>query len=374
MEGKAPLCVAEIEALPVLVPRSGTFRLQRGPSAQVSPFTVLRLTADNGVTGYGECVTRWGSLHLALREHVLDSVKGHDVFDIAGFHQRLDQVETLVTERREHWNPLRAAIEMAMYDVQGRHLGLPLHALLGGKQRSHIETVTNIGIGDPDAGAVTAAGLVEAGHRVLKMRAGANHELDLARLAAVRSKIPEQIRVRIDANEAWDAASAISRVADLSAFGLESVEQPCRHFDLRGLAQVVARSPVPIIADESVWTLGDATNLLRNESADVLHLYLSKCGGIYQALRIAAVAEGFAKAITVGERVPLGISLAAHCHVAAVLPRLDFPCALGYDLNESDLLVAPLKRTGSAFEVPDRPGLGVEVDEQMLEHYRLRPQ
>jgi L-alanine-DL-glutamate epimerase-like enolase superfamily enzyme len=129
---------------------------------------------------------------------------------------------------------------------------------------------------------------------------------------------------------------------------------------------------IPIVADESVWSLGDAGNLLRTGAADVLHLYLGKSGGIYPAMQAIAVAEALGGAVTIGERVPLGISEAAHLHVAAATRRLDYPCALSYDLNESDLLTSPIRRDGAAFVVPDGPGLGVEVDTDRLEFYRAR--
>jgi L-alanine-DL-glutamate epimerase-like enolase superfamily enzyme len=98
----------------------------------------------------------------------------------------------------------------------------------------------------------------------------------------------------------------------------------------------------------------------------VLHLCLGKCGGIWPSLRIAAVAASHDVAVTLGERVQLGISEAAHAHVAAALPALRFPCALAYDLNEHDLLTESLPKSGAALTVPDGPGLGVDVDEEAV--------
>jgi muconate cycloisomerase len=366
----AGLRIARVDVIPVRVPRRDVFHLQRGPSDAVSPFTVVRVVTDEGVVGYGESVTRTRQLHTVLTDHLCDVVVGHSAFDVAGLHRRIDAVETLVTERREHWSPIRAAIDMALYDIQGRYLGVPVHSLLGGKQRDRVETLKNIGIGTGADAADRARSLVASGFRVLKMRVGGEHRADLERLAAVRDVVDDGVTLRVDANEAWTAQVAVSRIADLDTFGLESVEQPCKHFDLRGLAAVTRRSPVPVVVDESLWSLGDAVNIFGAEAADVAHLYIGKCGGIYQVMRIAAVVEGFAKSLTLGERVPLGISEAAHLHVAAALPDSGYPHALSYDLNEHDLLVEPLRREGPYVVVPDGPGLGVEVDEEKLEFYR----
>jgi L-alanine-DL-glutamate epimerase-like enolase superfamily enzyme len=367
----ADLRVARIDVFPVTVPRRGVFHLQRGASDAVSPFTVLKVTTEEGVVGYGESVTRTRSLHTVMGDHLAEVLKGVSAFDLVGLHRRIDEVETLVTERREHWSPLRAALDMAMYDIQGRYLGVPVHALLGGKQRDRIETVKNIGIASAREAADRALEFEAAGYRVLKMRVGADGRTDLERVAAVREAVSDEVRIRLDANEAWQSKEALSRIAELSRYGLEGVEQPCRYSDLRGLRQVVRACRVPVIVDESLWSLADAINIFGAEAADVAHLYLGKCGGIYPVMRIAAVADGFAKAVTVGERVPLGISEAAHVQVAAALPVAPYPHALSYDLNEHDLLVTPLRRDGADIIVPDAPGLGIDVDEDALEFYRM---
>jgi len=364
------LRIARIEAIPVTVPRREVFHLQRGASDAVSPFTVVRITTDEGVVGYGESVTRTRQLHTVLNDHLAEVLVGCSAFDLVGVHRRIDAVETLVTERREHWSPIRAAIDMALYDIQGRHLDVPVHSLLGGKQRDLIETVKNIGIGTGQEAAERAQAFVAMGYRVLKVRVGADHRADMDRLAAVRAVVDDSVVLRVDANEAWDAQIAVSRIDDLNRFGLEAVEQPCKHSDLRGLAHVVRRSPVPVIVDESLWSLGDAVNIFAAEAADVGHLYIGKCGGIHPVMRIAAVVEGFAKSLTFGERVPLGISEAAHAHVAAVQSTAGYPHALSYDLNEHDLLVESVRHEGAHIIVPDGPGLGVEVDEDKLDFYR----
>jgi L-alanine-DL-glutamate epimerase-like enolase superfamily enzyme len=369
---RGPLTIEAVDVIPVHVPRTGVFNLQRGPSDAVSPFTVVRLRTREGVVGYGESVTRARSLHRVLTDHLLDAVVGHDAFDVLGLHRRVDEIETLVTERREHWSPIRAALDMASYDLQGKWLGLPVHRLLGGAQRDRVETVKNVGVGTPQEAAETARRYADVGYRLIKVRVGRDPALDLARLAAVREAVPDGVRIRVDANEAWDAVTAIRQIDRMSAFGLESAEQPCKHWDLAGSARVAAATNVPIVADESVWSLGDAANLLRAGAADVLHLYLGKSGGIYPAMQTIATAEALGGAVTIGERVPLGISEAAHLHVAAATRRLDYPCALSYDLNESNLLTSPTPRDGAHLLVPDGSGLGVEVDTDKLEFYRLR--
>lgn len=361
--------IARVDVVPVKVPRAGVFTLQRGDSDTASWFAVVRIETDDGVVGWGECTTRVRSMHWLLLDHLAEVVVGRDPFDVVGIHAAMDVEEMLATERLSHWNPIRAAIDVALHDIQGRHLGVPVHQLLGGKQRDAVEIIKNVGVTGPEESAERAAELAGAGHRYLKLRVGKNLDADVARVRAIREAVGDDVRIRIDANQAWDATSAVASVTRMHEYVLHAVEQPCPYWDVRGNAEVVARVAVPVIADEGFWTAQEAQHLLTARAADVLHVYLGKCGGIHPSMRIVGLAESFGAAVSMGERVPLGIAEAAHLHVAAVLGSLEHPCALAYDLNEHDLLVASPDRTKGHIVVPDGPGLGIDVDEDKLEFY-----
>jgi L-Ala-D/L-Glu epimerase len=361
--------VTSVDVFPVRVPRTGVFALQRGNSDQASWFSLVRVTTGHGIYGWGECVTRVRSMHTVLVDQLEHVVVGSDVFDIEGLHRAIDREEMLAVERLWHWNPLRAAIEMAFFDVQGKLVGEPVAQLLGGIRRTRVPTVKNVGVGTPRQSAELAERYLADGFRLLKVRVGADADADEARLAAIRTVVPDEIRIRLDANQAWSAAEAIAAIGRYVQYGLEAVEQPCAFWDVTSNARVVEHSPVPIIADEGFVSAPEAQVLLSHRGADVLHAYVGKCGGLAPVMEIAAIARSFGARMTLGERVPLGISEAAHLQVAAALPELQFPCALAYDLNESDLLVHRPRRDGGFIELPDGPGLGVDVNLDALARY-----
>ncbi|MBI3428787.1 MAG: mandelate racemase/muconate lactonizing enzyme family protein [Actinobacteria bacterium] len=361
--------IAKIEVFPVSVPRRAVFALQRGNSDQRSWFSLVRVTTERGVYGWGECVTRVRSMHHVVSDHLHDQLIGHNVFDVAGYHQIVDREEMLAVERLWHWNPIRAAIEMAIFDIQGKLLNLPLAQLLGGIQRREIPTVKNVGVGSPEQSAELARIHTSAGYKLLKVRVGADAEADERRLEAIRSTVDEKISIRLDANQAWSAHEAIRMIHRYAGFGLEAVEQPCAFWDTTSNARVTKASPVAIISDEGFVSVPEAQQVLSAGAADVLHAYIGKCGGIAPVMEIAALARSFGAELTLGERVPLGVSEAAHLHVAAALPELNFPCALAYDLNEDDLLVESPVREGGFIRLPDGPGLGVDVDLEKLSRY-----
>jgi L-alanine-DL-glutamate epimerase-like enolase superfamily enzyme len=361
--------VARIDVFPVLVPRKDVFALQRGDSDNNSWFSLVKITTSDGTHGWGECVTRVRSMHRVVGDHLHDRLIGHDAFDIHGFHRIVDREEMLAIERLWHWNPIRAALEMALFDIQGKITGRSVAELLGGIQRREIETVKNVGVGTPEKSAELARTFVDAGYRLLKVRVGTDAAIDEGRIAAIRSVVDDSVRIRLDANQAWTPNEALARIRAVAHLGIEAVEQPCAFWDVAANAAVTAQSPVPIIADEGFVSVPEAQVLLAARGADILHAYIGKCGGIQPTMEIAALARSFGAAMTIGERVPLGVSEAAHLQVAAALPDLDHPCALAYDLNEDDLLVTRPDRSAGVIHVPEGPGLGVDVDPVRLEKY-----
>ncbi|MEU8825373.1 mandelate racemase/muconate lactonizing enzyme family protein [Streptomyces sp. NPDC048636] len=367
--GMVAASIAAVDVYPVTVPRRGVYALQRGNSAVDSWFALVRVTADDGTYGWGECVTRVKSMHHIATDHLRGRLIGHDVCDIEGYHRVVDEEEMLAIERLWHWNPIRAAIEMALFDIQGKLLRVSLGDLLGGARRTRIPTVKNIGIGSPESAADIARRYTDEGYTLVKARVGGDPAVDEARLAAIRDAIPDDVRIRIDANQAWSWKEALRLIGRYSAYGLEAVEQPCDFWDVSSNARVTAESPVPIISDEGFVSASEAQLLLTGGGADVLHAYLGKCGGISPVMAISTLASSFGAVLTMGERVPLGVSEAAHLHVASVLPSLAYPCALAYDLNEDDLLIDSPARSGGHLDVPQGPGLGVDVDLDKVAFY-----
>ncbi|SFN52552.1 mandelate racemase/muconate lactonizing enzyme family protein [Variovorax sp. OV329] len=364
--------IARVDIFPVEVPRHGSFDLQRGRTPRTSPFTVVRVTTDQGVVGWGEGDTQVRSLFTVARDHLADALVGDDAFNFTALHAKMDAIEMMVTERLGHWNCVRCAIDIALHDAMGRALNVPVYQLLGGKQRDSFEIVKNIGVSDSKTSAEIALRCTQDGYRNIKMRVGGNHSVDVARIRAVREAVGPDISIRIDANQAWTPKQAIQRIQDFEAYGIDSVEQPCKFWDLEGGAQVVRTVRTSIIADEGFWSANDARLLLQARAADTLHVYLGKCGGLRESMRIASLAQTFDADISVGERVPLGISEAAHAHYAAALSNAHFPAALAYDLNEHDLLCKPVRKEGGTMYVPEGPGLGIEVDEDALRHYAMK--
>jgi L-alanine-DL-glutamate epimerase-like enolase superfamily enzyme len=183
------------------------------------------------------------------------------------------------------------------------------------------------------------------------------------------------IRLGIDANGAWEPQTALRMIERLRVYDIVFVEQPVAPFDESWMVEVKNAVDIPIIADESVCSPHDARRLIRAGAADVFSIYIGKAAGILSALEIASEAAAAGVKCTIGSNLELGVGSAAMIHLALSAPAIDaelFPCdIIGPFYYQDELLTEVLPiRDGYAFPL-EKPGLGVELDSDKLERYRV---
>jgi|SRR5579859_25291 len=367
--------ITDIETIPVVVPLSPE-RMIRGARGahDRSPFLIVRVHTDEGLAGLGEvsCTPRWSGEDAVTARHVCDaylkpSLLGQDPADV----ERLSGVmgQAIVGH---HFT--KAAVEMALWDLLGKALAVPVYRLLGGQIRPGARTKFSVTAAEPSRSAAVARWACEQGFTAMKVKVGTSLPDDVARVAAVRDAIGADVRLGVDANGGWTRATAAAAVAPLAAAQVAFIEQPVPARDLPGMADVRHRSSVPVVADESVGVPEDAQDVVQAAAADVLSVYVGMAGGIGAARRVAAVASSAGAGWTIGSNLELGIGLAAHIHLAVSTPGLDderVPCdIISTFYYDDDLLVQPLPIRAGWAQPPTGPGLGVEIDEDKLAHYR----
>jgi muconate cycloisomerase len=200
---------------------------------------------------------------------------------------------------------------------------------------------------------------------------------DFERVAAVRNVIGRDAKLGVDANGGWgDAATAITAIERLKPLGIAFVEQPVPAGDPAELATVRRSAGLPIVADESLYTLADAKQLARAGACDVFSIYIGKAGGIGPAKAIADFARGQGIACTIGSNLELGVGSAAMIHLALAHDGVrsdEFPCdIIGPFFYEDNILTEPLPLAGGRAVATDIPGLGVELDESKVDKYRVK--
>ncbi len=264
---------------------------------------------------------------------------------------------------------LRAAFEMALLDLAGRHFRVPVYQLLGGRAREAVPLAWGIYQKSPEEMAADAVAGVEAGFQAIKLKVGRRLEEDVAAVRAVSRALNHDVPLRLDANMAWRSVAEASRA--IAALAAEApvawVEQPLGQDNLDGLRLLRQRATVPIMADESVQTLRDAYDVARAEAADVWNVYVVEAGGLMAASQIFALAATLDVPCIIGSQAELGIGTAAAAHLGVAVPNLPYACETFGPLRYERDVVAEGTRIVRGFLVPpDEPGLGVELDWETL--------
>jgi muconate cycloisomerase len=368
--------ITAIDTFPVQVPINPQRAIRGGRGYHTtSPFLMLRVHTDAGVSGVGEvsCTPGWSGEDNITAAHFIKNFLAPLLIGEEPTH-----IERLTAKLRTGvaGNPFtKSGIEMALWDILGKVTGLPVYRLLGGPVREHVPTKFSVSGLEPAKAASLAAWAVEQGFRTMKVKVGIEPEQDVARVAAVRQAIGPQVRLGVDANGGWAPRVAIQTIRRLYEYNIYFAEQPVQPLDVAWLADVRANVQVSVMADESVYTLQDALSLVRAQAADVLSTYVGKGGGIGPARKVAAVAEAAGLTCTVGSNLELGVASAAMIHLAMATPGIgaeEFPCdILGPFFYEDDLLVEPLPIQAGSARPLEKPGLGVELDDRKLAKYRV---
>ena len=260
-----------------------------------------------------------------------------------------------------------AGIEIALLDLKGKALGVPVAELLGGFCRRQAPVVGYLFIDEPEANARKAAAFVDAGYTELKLKVGRDFGQDHDAIAAIRDAVGSDVKIRIDANMIWSVPAAIKWIRGLEKFDLQYVEQPVPDFDLAGMANVRRAVGVPIAADESCTDVRSALELIKAEACDVFVVYPSEAGGLGRARQIAALAEAAGKWCAIGSWAELGVATMANAHLVAASTRFLFASDTHYPLQELDVLTEAVEMSNGSIELTDAPGLGVELDPEAVD-------
>jgi L-alanine-DL-glutamate epimerase-like enolase superfamily enzyme len=364
--------ITEVRTIPVWCPRrrafGGVTRTALGPAA-VSDYTIVFVDTDAGITGIGEVSSVFKRRGELLR-HDIDkalapSVVGEDPTRIAYLVQKMDQALDGSEEGK-------AGIEMALWDILGKALDTPVYRLLGGKVRDRIPLSYSVPWGEPEQMAGFAVERVRAGHRTIKVKVGNEPATDIAAVRLVREAIGPEVKLRVDGNMGWSTAKqAIGVIRAMEPYNLELVEQPLAAHDLEGMAEVRRAIGVPLMADESVRNPRSAMAVVRHGAADIANVYVTEAGGLLNASRIFAMCEAAGMPCMIGSMPEFGIGTAAQIHLGVAMTNLgpdSDTCGVLY--HAEDLLTRPLRIENGFSYPPEGPGLGVEIDMNVLERWR----
>ncbi|GGF19668.1 muconate cycloisomerase I [Aliidongia dinghuensis] len=337
--------------------------------------TLVKIRCADGLTGIGEGTTIGGmsygdespeSIKLAIDTYIAPILLASDPSRVA--------VTMAAVGRSVVGNHFaKAAVEMALLDAQGKRVGLPVSELLGGRQRDSLPVAWTLASGDTGRDIEEAEQmLARRRHNIFKLKIGKRAvEDDVAHVAAIKRALGDRASVRVDINQAWDETAAARGMALLEEAGVDLVEQPIARGNRPGMARLAARFIVPIMADEALRGPEDAFDIAARAAADVFAVKVAQSGGLQAAGRVGAIADAAGIGLYGGTMLEAAVGTAASAHLFATFPRLAWGTELfGPLLLTEEILAEPLTYGDFVLQVPDRPGLGIELDDARVEHFR----
>lgn len=340
---------------------------------------VVRVHTDAGITGVGESFYRSVADNQFLAESIHSMARhivGEDPLSITEIWHEL----YLHVKRAGAYGAL-SAIDEALWDIKGKQAGLPLYQLLGGKT-GELNAYATFPVSKTAEELVESAGwLADKGFRAMKVGAGYGVDEDRHRIRTISDGLPDEFGLAIDANTSYDYPDAAAVARTASEYELEWFEEPIAHTDIEGQAELNRSVSVPISGYQTHTPHYPALDLLKAGAYDIYQPSLDYVGGVTGAVRVATLVEAFNKRLVPHALGP-AVNYAASLHVAAA----SRPCSLiefavlDEDIDDPGRYIAGpyienddaiYVRDGGAVTIPDEPGIGVKIDEEVLEEYRI---
>ena len=381
--------IQSIETIPVRIP---TRRVHQWANLKtpIGVYLLVKLETDDGWTGLGEApaLKDWGGDHMryygetpasvaaVIRDILAPSLMGEDP-------RRIEWIHTLMDQAVKGYPYSKAAIDMALYDVAGKAAGVPAYQLLGGLYRESVPISHSIGLMDMDEAVAEVQRVKAEGVKTIKLKGGVEPKRDVELLRRVREALGPDMNLTVDANNGYKSAKeAVQTTKAMEPYNILYMEQPVEGLD--AMAEVTRRVDTPVMADESAWTTWDVLEIIEKKAADIISIYTTKPGGMLKAKKVAAIAEAAGFPCNVNGSVEMGVGNAANVHLAASTAAANLACVIPVTTPDAeatgriagiyykdDIVTEPFEFADGAVKVSHRPGLGIELDEEKVERYRL---
>ncbi len=334
---------------------------------------IVRIETDMGIVGVGEC-SPWAvfaenpfAIKSTIDFYLGPAVIGRSPFDVEAILVAMDSVH--------YGSPFaKAGIDMAVLDAAGKALGQPVYNLIGGLVRDRVNLSYSVSNQDTEADLTEGRWLLDQGFKIFKIKTGVLPAKDeIARVEALRNLVGEEFDLRIDFNQGGKREQVLKLCRELEAYHPTFIEQPVKSWDLDGMIALTTALDTPIMADESMLSWEQGFQIAKRGAADIISIKLAKTGGITRGKKVAATCEAAGIPCYAGAMWESGIGIAAHLHFACSTPAVKYGSDF-YTCNylmTDDLLLEALKVEDGDILVPHGPGLGINVDWDAIERFRI---
>ena len=333
--------------------------------------TIVRLTADNGLVGWGECTS--GPNAVSIEQAVLSFeplLLGRDPWQSEAIAR--DFFKTALWDlRAPSGNFAFAGIDQALWDLCGKECGQPLYRLFGGALRDEVDYFYYLARGTPDEITRQATDGASSGYTCFYLKVGLDERAETEMLAALRAAIGPERKIRVDANQAWNIPQAVRLLTQWNAdFGIDFAEAPVPIDPVENMRELRAKVPVALCANEGLSRVEDCLRVIKSRCADVLCFSSYWVGSLRSFLTLSWAAHWEGQQVCKHTHGELGIAAAAGQHVLLAIPNAIAGAQQTASIMVDDILKTPLPiATGPKWGKIEQPGLGIEIDETKLQHY-----
>ena len=329
------------------------------------PSLIVKMTTECGIIGWGEAVpdehvtgeTLEGT-YAVLQHTLAPAMIGENPMNFEALHEKMDRLIYNAPAAK-------AAIDIACFDIAGKKLDVPAYQLTGGRYHEKFPITHVLSIAEPQAMANEAARRVEMGYDSFKMKVGRDVSSDVARIQAVRERVGDTIAIRVDVNQGWvNSSTTMQAVRELENLKIDWLEQPVRADDIDGMVEIKSKTTIPVMIDEGLRGIREMREIIAKRAADKVNIKLMKCGGMYPAMKLAHMAEMAGIECQIGSMVESSVGSAAGFHVAfsnKVFTSVELTGPLKFSKD-----IGNLHYDVPFIQLTEKPGLGVEVDEEIL--------
>jgi muconate cycloisomerase len=365
------LILKEIVAVAVSVPLKTPVKMA-GIQITAADNLIVRAVDSDGRIGWGEAAsapTMTGELPLGMlsaARYLANALTGSEIEDPLAICSRLDQL------LYGNFGP-KAAIELAILDLAGQALGVPVYQLFGEPQRTSTEILTMVAGGGPEAEVANARRQADAGFRAFKVKVGVNPaERDLQRVYTIRKALGNSVQISADANQGFSREQARIFAQGAEQAGLDFMEQLVDGHDLQGMALCAGDTTVPLGADEGIHGIADIRHHQQANAASGGSIKSIKLGGLHPTLQAGTLMHQLGMHVNLAGKVAeTSIASAGIAHLAMAMPQLDWATSVTNQYLADDVAINPVAIVDGSISALQRPGLGIEVDEQKLDRYTL---
>ena len=359
------LLITRIDIYKMSIPLTAPFITSLGTDYSAAN-VLVRITTNKGLVGFGECSPYMPingesqETCFVVAQYFAKALRGKDALDIASCIQLMDAIIY-------GNNSIKSAFDIALHDLASQNANRPLYEFLGGQNNKIITTDYTVSIGEPAKMAADALKIMEQGYPAIKVKLGKNGLKDIERIKAIRQAVGNDIPLRVDANQGWDVAEAITTLNALAVFDIQHCEEPIPRWNFMQLEKVKNASPIPIMADECCGDHHDAERLIALNACQYMNIKLGKAGGIFNGLKIVRLAEAANIKLQVGAMLESRLAMTAFAHFALCSSNIvhhDFDTALMF--SEDPVSGGIIYKENGVVSLPEGTGLGAAISDERL--------